>query len=189
MTIGPDEAATSLRDIATVEQRTREALFYAGSSAIFITWGVLVALGHGLTEFYPRSAWIIWPIISAVGCIATVAVVAQRMRARPREVRDWRLIWAIVVLAIFAGVWSHLLGPVVPRSLIYAFQPSLFLLGFVLAGLWIGRFFIILGLAGLVLIVVGMILPEPWSRLWMAVMQSGTLILGGVWLHRSGVPQ
>ena len=36
MTIEPTEAAASLRHIATVEQRTREAVFYGGSSAIFI---------------------------------------------------------------------------------------------------------------------------------------------------------
>jgi len=39
-----------------VERRTREAVFYAGSSAIFVLWGVLVACGYGATEFYPRSA-------------------------------------------------------------------------------------------------------------------------------------
>jgi hypothetical protein len=187
MTIDPREAATSLQDIATVEKR--EAVFYAGSGVIFITWGVLVACGYALTEFNPRAAWIIWPLISAAGCAATAAIVARRMRVRPREARDWRLIWAIVVLATFGAAWSYLLGSVVPRPMIYAFQPSLFLLGFILAGLWIGRFFIILGLAGLALILVGTLVPEPWLRLWMAAVQSGTLILGGVWLHKVGVAQ
>jgi hypothetical protein len=73
--------------------------------------------------------------------------------------------------------------------LFYAFQPSLFLLGMILAGLWLGRFFIILGVTGIVLILAGQLQGEPWSRLWMPVVQSGTLILGGVWLHRNGVPR
>ena len=46
MTIDPSEAANSLQDIATVERRTREAVFYAGSSTIFIMWGMLVACGE-----------------------------------------------------------------------------------------------------------------------------------------------
>jgi len=71
----------------------------------------------------------------------------------------------------------------------YAFQPSLYLLGIILAGLWLGRVFIILGLVGIALMLVGYLQAEPWLRLWMAVVQSGTLILGGVWLHRSGVPR
>ena len=65
MTIDPSEAATSLRDIAAVEQRTREAMFYGGSSTIFIMWGVLVACGHALAGFYPRSAGITWLAVSS----------------------------------------------------------------------------------------------------------------------------
>jgi hypothetical protein len=189
MTIGPNEAATSLRDIASVEQRTRAALFYTGSSVIFVLWGVLVAAGYGLTELFPRSGGIIWLAVSVAGCAATVGIVGWRMRARPRDTRDWRLIWAIVALAIFGFAWSHLLGPLVPRVMNYTFQPSLFLLGIVLAGLWIGRFLIILGLAGIALIIAGAFVPEPWLRLWMAVVESGILIVGGLWLRHSGVPK
>src|SRR5215470_8030787 len=83
MTIDPNEAATSLKDIALVERRTREALFYGGSSTIFIMWGILVACGYGLTELYPRSAWIIWLAVVAVGCAATALITAIRRRACP----------------------------------------------------------------------------------------------------------
>lgn len=187
MTIDPNEAAASLQDIATIERRTHEALCYGGSSTIFIVWGVLVAGGYGLTELYPRSAMIIWPAVTATGCVATALIVAMRRRARPQEVRDWRLIWSLAVLAAFGAVWSYLLGPIVPRPLMYSFQPTLFMLGIILAGVWLGRFFVVLGLVGIALIAVGHLQPEPWLRWWMAAVQSGTLILGGVWLGRSGV--
>jgi hypothetical protein len=134
MTIDQSEAATSLQDIATVERRTREAVFYAGSSAIFIMWGVLVACGYGLTELYPRSARVTWVFISTLGCAATALIVVLRMRARARETRDWRVIWAMIALTAFGAAWSYLLGPIVPRQMMYAFQPSLFLLGLILAG-------------------------------------------------------
>jgi hypothetical protein len=39
------------------------------------------------------------------------------------------------------------------------------------------------------LIVIGYLQAEPWLRLWMAAVQSGTLILGGIWLGRSGMSQ
>jgi hypothetical protein len=189
MTMDPGEAAASLRHIAAVEQRTREAVFYGGSSTIFILWGLLIPCGYGLAELYPRSAGVTWLAVSAVGCAATALIIAARMRARPREARDWRLIVAMVALSIFGTTWSFILGPVVPRHLFYAFQPSLFLLGTILAGLWLGRFLIVLGVAGIVLILAGQLQGEPWSRLWMPVVQSGTFILGGVWLHRNGVPR
>src|SRR5262249_10469052 len=148
MAIDPSEAATSLQDIATVERRTREAMFYAGSSVIFIMWGALVACGYGLAELYPRSAGITWLAVIATGCAATAIIIALRRRARGIETRDWRLIWAMLALASYGAAWSYLLGPVVPRPMMYAFQPSLFMLGMILAGLWLGRFFVLLGLAG-----------------------------------------
>ena len=132
MTIDPTEAATSLQDIATVERRTREAMFYTGSSVIFIMWGVLVACGYGLTELAPHSAGIIWLLISSLGCAATAVIVAIRMHARPSDARDWRIIWAMIAMTAFGAAWSFVLGPVVPRQMMYAFQPSLFLLGLML---------------------------------------------------------
>ena len=189
MTIDPGEAASSLQNIAAVERRTREAVFYSGCGAIFILWGVLVACGYGSTEFYPRSARIIWLGVVILGCAATALIVGLRMRSRPSEARDWRIVWAMAALAAFSAVWAYLLGPVVPRSMMYAFQPSLFLLGIILASLWLGRFFMVLGFVGIALIVVGYFQPEPWLRLWMAVVESGTLILGGVWLYWHGVPR
>ena len=187
MTIDPSEAAATLQDIAAVERRTREALFYAGSSATFIMWGVLVACGYGLAELFPRSAGMTWLAIVAVGCAATTVIGAVRMRARDCEARDWRLFWAMLALAIYGAAWSYMLGPVVPRPMMYAFQPSLFMLGMILAGLWLGRFFVILGLAGIALTLIGYFQAEPWLRLWMAAVQSGTLVIGGAWLYRHGV--
>jgi hypothetical protein len=95
----------------------------------------------------------------------------------------------MVAVAAFGAGWAYLLGPVVPHQMMYGFQPSLFLLGMILAGLWLGRFLMVLGLLGIALIIVGYLQPEPWLRLWMATVQSGTLILGGLWLGRSGVPR
>ena len=189
MTIDSREAATSLQDIADVERRTRAAVMYGSSGTIFILWGILVACGYGLAELYPRSVRITWLGVSILGCALTILIVARRMQARPDEARDWRIIWATVALVTFGATWSYLLGPVLPRQMMYAFQPSLVMLGMVLAGLWLGRFFIVLGLVGAALIAVGYGLTEPWLRLWMAAVQSGTLIIGGIWLSRVGVPR
>jgi hypothetical protein len=189
MTIDPSEAATSLQDIATIERRTREAFFYSGCSAIFIMWGILVACGYGLTEFYPRSGRIIWLGITAAGCAATALIIARRMRSRPSEARDWRIVWAMLALTAFGATWSYLLGPIVPRPMMYAFQPSLYLLGVIFLGLWLGRVFVMLGLVGIALIAIGYLQAEPWLRLWMAAVQSGTFILGGFWLGRMGDPR
>jgi hypothetical protein len=187
MSIESREALASLQDIANVEKRTREALVYSGSSTIFILWGVLVACGYGASTWQPEAARGIWLAVSAIGCAATALIVASRLRARPRAARDWRIILAMVALMVFGAGWSYVLAPVVPRHLIYAFQPSLVMLGMILAGLWVGRFFVTLGVCGLALILIGETQSEPWLRLWMAVAQSGTLVIGGLWLRRIGI--
>src|ERR1700731_1318586 len=133
MTVDSREALVSLQDIADVERRTREAICYSGSSTIFIMWGLLVAGGYGAAEWHPGSARTTWLLVSAVGCAATAAIVALRLRTRPAEARDWRIIWAMVALVAFGAGWSYVLGPVVPRHMIYAFQPSLVMLGMILA--------------------------------------------------------
>jgi hypothetical protein len=189
MTINPNEAADSLQHIAAVERRTREAMFYGGSSLIFIMWGVLVAGGHAFMALYPHWGAVTWLVVTAVGCAATALIIAVRMRATSCETRDWRIVWAMAALAAYGAVWSYLLGPIIPRPMIYAFQPSLFMLGMILAGFWVGRFFIILGLAGIALLAIGYLQAAPWLQLWMAVAPSATLILGGVWLYRNGVPR
>ena len=41
--------------------------------------------------------------------------------------------------------------------------------------------------ATIALTLIGYVQPEPWLRLWMAAVQSGTLVIGGAWLNRHGV--
>jgi hypothetical protein len=138
MTIESREALASLQDIAEVEKRTREAMFYSGCSMIFILWGVLVACGYGLSYWQPGWTRTGWLAISIAGCALTALIVATRLRSRPAEARDWRLIWALAALMVYGAGWSWVLGPVIPRHLIYAFQPSLVMLGMILAGLSAG---------------------------------------------------
>ena len=60
MSIDPREATASLNDIADVERRTRQAIFYFGSSTIFVMWGLLVACGYALGDAnvgYVANGW------------------------------------------------------------------------------------------------------------------------------------
>jgi len=186
MSIDSREAAASLNDIADVERRTRQGLFYFGSSTIFVMWGLLVACGYAIAAWHPQSARTSWLVVTMAGCALTVLIIALRARSLPR--RDWRLLWALLAFVAFGSAWSFILGPLVPAKMMYAFQPSLIMLGMVLAGLWLGRFLLVLGIVGAALIAsVELLAGGAWLPLWMAVVQSGTFILGGLWLRRIGV--
>ena len=82
MTIDRDEAATSLNDIADIQRRTREAMFYGGASPILILWGVLLAVGHvstWLLDHRPPTGWV-WLGIDFFGFVATFAILFIRHR-------------------------------------------------------------------------------------------------------------
>jgi hypothetical protein len=66
------------------------------------------------------------------------------------------------------------------------FWPNVFMLGIVIAGLWLGRFFMLCGLSVTALSVVGYFFAGEWFDLWMAAANGGGLIACGLALRRMG---
>jgi hypothetical protein len=182
MTLDRDEAAASLSDIASVERRTRETVVYARSSTILILWGVLCVLGYVFQYVDPhdaRSAWIAAGVLGVTGTFAA----GQWRRGSERRSLAQPMFYAQLALIGYGLVLLVLLWPVDARQL-SAFWPTLIMLGFVLMGLWLGRFFILCGLAVTALTLVGYFWSGAWFPLWMAVIDGGGLLAGGLWLRR-----
>lgn len=186
--IAPDAAAAALDDVAGVQQRTREALFYAGSASILILWGVLTSFGYAFNILAPQWARIAWLVIQVVGVAGTFLIILLRRRGQPAGTRDFRLIYALVMLLGFGFLWLYVLGSFTLHQQA-AFVPSLVMFGFMAAGLWLGRKLLLAGAFGMALIVAGYFWAGPWFPLWMAAVQAITLIAGGLWLRRVGAPQ
>jgi hypothetical protein len=185
MTIDPADAAASLRDIASIERRTRQTFFYATGGLIVMLWGFVSALSYVITEFQPGWAAPVWLTAWTIGVAGTIILMARRRRGqRARGRADWRLVYAMIVLMVYAQVFVALLHPTYRQ--IDAFQPMIWMFGFVLGGIWVGRHFIALGIAGSALILLGYYGLGAWFHLWMALVQGVTLILGGFWLRRVG---
>jgi len=91
-----------------------------------------------------------------------------------------------VVLLGFGALWLNLFFTFDGRGLA-AFWPTLFMLGFVIGGLWVGRVFIAIGLIVTALTVAGYLWSGHWFELWMAVVNGGGLITGGWFLRRMGL--
>jgi hypothetical protein len=66
-----------------------------------------------------------------------------------------------------------------------AFWPTLFMLGYTLAGLWFGLAFTALGLVLTALILAGYFWSGEWFSLWLAIFNGGGLILCGVLMRRA----
>jgi hypothetical protein len=184
MTLKPDDAAASLNEIAAVEQRTRQTVAYARSSAAFILWGALVAIGYGFGHFFPLQARVAWIVLFACGFAGCALLVLRRPRHSGIGRLDLRLLYGQLVLYAYGWVFVLLLAPT-PRQL-GVFWPNVFMLGIVIAGLWLGRLFMLGGLAVTALTVIGYFWAGEWFDLWMAVANGGGLIACGLALRRKG---
>ena len=76
------------------------------------------------------------------------------------------------------------LGRFTPRQ-IGTFWPIYFMLFYIIAGLWFGHAFVVIGLAITALTLSAISGPATGSSSWMAVVNGGGLMLGGLWMRRS----
>jgi hypothetical protein len=187
MTFDRDSAVSSLAAIEQTEARTTQAIFYGLASLFLILWGVVTTVGYVAEQAFPRQAGWMWLVLQVSGFAVMVAMVrGQRRVLTPVQQRlGWRLVWAQVALIGFALLVIVVLGPFGGRQL-NAFWLLVFMLGYVLAGIWVGRFFILSGVAIAVLTVSGFCWSGAWFPLWMALVNGGFLIAGGLWLRRTG---
>jgi len=184
MSLDPKEAAASLDDIAAIERRTRETLYYAGTSELFILWGVLTFIGHGLNWLKPHWAGWVWLAIDIGGFIVTVAIMARRFPFARRRGLNLRWMASYLAFLVYGFVVVIELSPMTGRQQ-QVFWPTLVMFAYVLAGIWIGRFFLYLGLAAIAAILFGFYLLGDWFTLWLAIVLGGGLIAGGLWLRRA----
>ena len=54
-----------------------------------------------------------------------------------------------------------------------------------MVGLWVGYAFVAIGLGISALTLIGYFFVGYWFPLWMAVVNGGGLVLGGLWMRRS----
>jgi hypothetical protein len=183
MTIDRVAAAASLNDVAAIERRTREALAYARGSVITTLWGVLSVIGYVFAYFRPEMARPTWLALFAAGFAATVLIVRRRARVTTGSTIGEQMIRSQLALFSYGFVLLLMLWPLDARQ-VAAFWPTLIMLGIVLMGIWLGRFFIVLGLSVTALTVIGYFGSGDWFPLWMAAANGGGLIAAGWWLRR-----
>ncbi len=182
--IDADEAAGALRRIAETEQRTREAVYYAGGSTILVLWGITWVVGYTITCFSRRQANLA-RAINALAASGMMLLGYARSRARPAR-WDRRATYAFLIVLAFGLFTEWLLGNGRWRE-ISLFWPVLAMTGYIITGLWLGRFYVLCGSVVILLSLAGYFSSGPWFSLWMAILGGGSLILGGLWQRRVGI--
>jgi hypothetical protein len=182
--IDPREAASALSDIDSIVRRVRQSRIYNIASLILIMWGALVFAGYLNAYLLPRSAGYGWLAVYVAGIAGSIAIsMFQRTQSGVRTF-DMRMLLAFllfVAFGIFSSVW---LGHLTPRQM-GTFWPIYFMLVYTIAGLWAGYAFVAIGLGITALTLIGYFFIGAAFDLWMALVNGGGLILGGLWMRRS----
>ena len=181
--IDSKQASEALTEIEEIVRRVRQSRIYNLASLIMIMWGALVFVGYVATWLVPRNGGIVWIVIYAMG-IAGSFVVSKYDHAR-EGVRtfDMRMLAAFALFVAF-GIFCSWFGHFTPRQL-GTFWPVYFMLVYTIAGLWVGYAFVAIGLGITALTLIGYFFAGDWFDLWMALVDGGGLMLGGLWMRRS----
>jgi hypothetical protein len=178
------EAAAALDDIAQISRRVRQSTVYRLASLLIVLWGVLVFAGNLATWLSPGNAGYVWLAVNIAGIAGSFAVSAyDRVRTGIRSF-DIRTLAALLLFFAFGFFCVDVLGHFTPRQQ-GAFWPIYFMLFYSVAGLWFGYAFIAIGLGITTLTLVGYFFVGEAFPLWMAFVDGGGLILGGLWMRRS----
>jgi hypothetical protein len=178
------EAAAALDDITQIARRVRQSTTYRLSSLLIIMWGVLVFAGNLATYLSPGNAGYTWLAVYVAGIAGSFAVSAVGHARTGIHAFDLR--WLAATLLFFAfGFFCTLgLAQFTPRQ-IATFWPIYFMLAYTLVGLWVGLAFVAIGLGITALTLIGYFCIGEAFPLWMAFVNGGGLILGGLWMRRS----
>lgn len=178
------QASEALSDIDTIVRRVRQSRIYNLASQLLILWGGLILAGNVASFTWPRYAGYIWLTVNVAGTIGSIAIGAVGRLHSSARTFDVRVLLAFLLYFGFGYFASCVLGQFTPRQL-GTFWPLYAMLAYTLAGLWFGYAFVAIGLGISALTLIGYFYIGAWFELWMAVVNGGGLILGGLWMRRS----
>jgi hypothetical protein len=184
MTIESHEAAAALDDIEQIARRVRQSTTYQLSGLLIIMWGALVFAANIASFLWPRSAGLFWLGVYAAGIAGSFAVSTFSYSRTGVRAVDTRMLLAYLLLIAF-GTFCCWLGHFTAPRQIGTFWAIYFMLVYTIAGLWVGPAFVAIGVAITALTLIGYFFVADWFEPWMAVVNGGGLILGGLWMRRS----
>jgi hypothetical protein len=182
--IDSKEAIAALDDVEAITRRVRQSQIYRLSSLLMILWGVLTAVGNVLTYLWPIYARITWLGVYVLGVAASVVLGGMERKRSGTNTFDLRVLAAYLLFFAFGFLWT--VGLVhLPPHLLGVFWPTYFMLAYAIVGLWFGAAYVAIGLGIAALTLIGYFFAGHWFDLWMAVVNGGGLVFGGLWMRRN----
>jgi hypothetical protein len=181
--IDGQQASEALSEIDEIARRVRQSTIYQLASLMLIMWGALTAVGYIVTDLSPRHAGLAWIAIYVAGIAGSFAISTFGYPKTRIRTFDGRTLVAVLLFVAF-GFFIVWLGRFTPRQ-IGTFWPVYYMMVYTIVGLWVGYAFVAIGLGITALTLIGYFFVGDVFNLWMAVINGGGLILGGLWMRRS----
>jgi hypothetical protein len=182
--IDSKQAAEALNEIDDIVGRVRQSRIYDLASLNMILWGVLVFAGNIGSFLWPRGALYVWSAVYIAGIAGSFAVSASGYARTGIRTFDLRMLVALLLLIAF-GIFCCGLGHLVTARQIGTFWTIYFMLIYTIVGLWFGYAFVVIGVGVTALTLIGYFFVGAWFEPWMAVVNGGGMVLGGLWMRRS----
>jgi len=182
--IDRQQAAAALSAIETIAQRVRQSRLYRLASWMLVLWGALTCAAYVANWLWPRQAMLAWIAVDILGIAGSFAISAAGRSRNGVSTFNLRALLALLLFLGFGLLWSSGLAHFPPRQL-GVFWATYFMMAYVIAGLWLGPAFVAIGLSVTALALLGYAIAGDWFELWMAVVNGGGLILGGLWMRRN----
>jgi hypothetical protein len=180
--IDSKQATEALTDIDSIVRRVRQSRIYNFSSVMLIMWGTLVFAGYVASYIWPGMNGVQWIVLDTIGLAASLAIGASTRQRAGVNTFSARFLAASVLFVVFGCILS--VGHLRARQM-DAFWPIYFMMVYTIVGLWFGYAFVAIGVGITALTLIGYFFAGDWFHLWMAVVDGGGLVLGGLWMRRS----
>ncbi len=193
MNISPFDARESLSAVDDAVRSVKGAID-RHASRIVLAWGVVYVLAPLAMHIWPFWGFVPQQLL-LLGVIgfSVYETHGNSLISGPNSRRIGGL-WCLAF--VFGWIWFLILSPAnfldpaanglaISRQM-WAYGVSLAMFVNVVMGLWIGRLYVLSGLAVAFFTMVGLLWLGDWYWLWCAITGGGILLAAGFWLRRQG---
>jgi hypothetical protein len=182
MNISKEEAERSLAAIEETSLKTRLAAAQA-AAPILILWGAIWTVAFGIQQYFPHLANRAWLVLDIAGGLLTWRMCLHKPAVK--STHDRRMLLALLIMFCYAILWAWLLAPFNFRHF-GGYIISVIMCAYVIAGLWLSKFFIFLGIGVTILVILGALFLHRYESLWLALAGGGSMIGSGLYLRGLG---
>ena len=191
----PDEARAARGEIELTAAKVRRVIAQGHAAPQLILWGCIWIAGFGYTQFFPAHASLGWLVLDLGGFSGSWFLLARRQSLMEKR-GDPRIFLFWVALVSYGLIWMLLLVKFPENNQanaefiagmsrrIVAYWATVPMFAYVVAGMFLDRFFAWLGIVVTILTLVGLDLAGNYFCLWVAFTGGGALILSGLFIRK-----